>query len=130
MGTALGNQMEYEFAQFPAHALPVRVSSTPRKLGPIRSESDAVPSRNRFILDEDQCPSPARPEPPQHHPEQILRSCEPRLRIPLFQNGGCCREAGFSNSRSRRERKMPIAKAATRFSKRNMRPILGCERPN
>jgi hypothetical protein len=46
-----------------------------------------MPSDNGLRLDKNQGPFPSRPKPPEHHPEQFVRSGKPRLRMLLFQNG-------------------------------------------
>ena len=45
-----------------------------------------VPANDCLWLDEDQRVPPFRPEPPQDHPEQLVRSRDQRVRIPLLQN--------------------------------------------
>jgi hypothetical protein len=59
----------------------------PREPHQIQFESRAMPADDGLRLNKDQCLLPPRPKPPQHHPEQFVRSGKPRLRMPLFQNG-------------------------------------------
>src|SRR5271156_539092 len=71
-GLILGHEAEDEFAEFNADALPAGANSMPREPGPIESEAGAVPSHNRFRLNENQCLLPGRPEPAQYHPEKSV----------------------------------------------------------
>jgi len=45
-----------------------------------------MPSDDRLWLHEDQCLLPTRPDTPQDHPEQLIWSFEPRLRMSLPQD--------------------------------------------
>jgi hypothetical protein len=45
-----------------------------------------MPANDRLWLNEDQCPFPASPQPPQHHPEQFVGSSKSWLRMHLFEN--------------------------------------------
>ena len=43
--------------------------------------------RGRSVrLNEDQCPTPASPQPPQHHPQQFVSSSKSRPRMLPFEN--------------------------------------------
>ena len=85
-GPVLGNHAKDEFLQFPADAFSSCAVPMPRKPRPKQLESSPVRATDSLRLDEDQCPFPSRPEPPQHHPEQFVRSKNPRLRMPPLQN--------------------------------------------
>jgi hypothetical protein len=85
-GRVIGDHTEDEFTQLLANAFSSRESPMPREPRPIQLEPCPVPANDSLRLDEDQRPLPSRPEPPQHHPEQFVRSSEPRLRVPSFQD--------------------------------------------
>jgi len=68
-------------SKFSSRAVPV-----PREPRPVRFEPGSMPANHGFRLYEDQHTLPTRPESPQHHPEQLVRTCKPRLRSPRFQN--------------------------------------------
>src|SRR5580658_7502518 len=58
----------------------------PREPGPIRFKSGTMPANDCLWLDENQRLLPSRPEPPQHHLEQSVRSGQSRLRTSLPQD--------------------------------------------
>jgi hypothetical protein len=60
---ALGDDKEYEFAQFPTDALSSHTVSIPRKPRPVELESGPMPADDCFRLDENQCTLPSWPEP-------------------------------------------------------------------
>jgi len=82
----LGNHAEDEFAQFFGNAFSSCAFPMPRKPRPIQLEPSSVPANHSLRLYENQHTLPSRPEPPQCHPEQLVRTCIPRLRTPRFQN--------------------------------------------
>jgi hypothetical protein len=45
-----------------------------------------MPANDGIRLDENQCPLPSRPEAPQDHPKQFVRSGKSRLGMPLLQD--------------------------------------------
>jgi hypothetical protein len=85
-GRVLGNHAENETAQFPVDTPSSHTDSMSRKPSPIQLEPCSVPANNGFRLDQDQHPLPFRPEPPQDHSKQFVRSGKPWLRMLLFQN--------------------------------------------
>jgi hypothetical protein len=82
----LGNHAEDEFAQFPADAPSSCPNLMPREPRPISLEPCSMPAHNSFRLDENQRLLPATPNPPQHHPKQLVRTGESRLRMPSPQD--------------------------------------------
>ena len=86
-GRVLGDPAEDEFAQSHADALSSHTVSIPRKPRPVEIESRPMPANDGLRLDENQRLLPPRPKPPQDHPKLFVGSGEPRLRVPLFQNG-------------------------------------------
>jgi hypothetical protein len=46
-----------------------------------------MPANNCLWLHENQCSLPTRPEPSQHHPEQLVSNPKPGLWMPPFQRG-------------------------------------------
>src|ERR1039458_7609748 len=82
----VGNHPEDEFTQFPVDAFPSHTLSMPREPRPIELEPCPMPANDRLWLNEDQCPFPVNPQPPQHHPEQFVGSSKSRLRMHLFEN--------------------------------------------
>jgi hypothetical protein len=82
----LSDHAKDEFAQFPADAFPSHALSMPREPRPIQLEPCPMPADDSLRLNEDQCPYPAIPQLPQHHPEQFVRNSKSRLRILLFEN--------------------------------------------
>ena len=85
-GGVLVDHTEDQFTQFPVHALSSRTNPMPRKPFPIHLESGLVPSHYGLRLDNNQRLLPSRPEPPQHNPEEPIRSSKSRLRTPLPQD--------------------------------------------
>jgi hypothetical protein len=86
-GWVFRNHANNELAQFPANTSSSSPVSMPRDPRPIQLEPCSMPTNNGFRLDEDQCPLPSWPEPPQHHPEQSVRTCKLRPRVPTCQDG-------------------------------------------
>jgi len=86
-GGIFGNHAIDEFAQFFDDAFSSCAIPMPREPRPIQFEPRMMPANNGLRLDEDQCPLPSGPEPPQYHLEQFVRSSKSRLRTLLFQNG-------------------------------------------
>jgi hypothetical protein len=85
-GRVLSDDAEDELAKFRADTLPAWAHTMPRKPGPIRFESGAVPSHNGLRLDENQCLPPSRPESSKHHPEQSVGDSKLRLRMSFTQD--------------------------------------------
>ncbi len=85
-GWILGDHGEDKFTQFFADALSFHAIPAPREPRPIQLESCLVPAHDGLWMDENQCPLPSRPKPPQDDPKQFVRSGKPRLRMFLFQN--------------------------------------------
>jgi len=83
----VGDHTEDQLAQFLSHALSSHAVPMPREPRPVEPEPRPVPANDRFRLDEDQGLFPIRPELPQDHPEHLVRSGKPRLKVLLFQNG-------------------------------------------
>jgi len=86
-GGVVDDHAENEFAQFLADALSSRTVPMPRKPRPVELEPRPVPANNGLRLNEDQCPLPSRPQPPQDYPEKLVGYSKSRQRVPLFQNG-------------------------------------------
>jgi hypothetical protein len=82
----LRDHVKDQFAQFPAYAPSSHADPMPREPRPIQLETRPMPSNNGLRLDEDQSPLPSRPEPPQDHPEQLVRNQKSRLWAPSFQD--------------------------------------------
>ena len=82
----LGDHAENDLSQFPAHTLSSCSAPASRKPRPIQLEALAMPANNCLRLNEDQCPTPASPQPPQHHPEQFVSSSKSRPRMLPFEN--------------------------------------------
>ena len=82
----LCNHAEDDFSQVLADASSTHAGSMPREPRPIQLGPCTVPANNGLRLDEDQCPLPSRPEPPQDQPEQLVGHGKSRLRVPPFQN--------------------------------------------
>ena len=122
-GRVLGNLAEDEFPQLDADAFPARINLMPRKPRPIQLEPSPVPANDGFGFDENQGLLPSRPEPPQHHPKQSLRSSQSRLRTPLLESGESLRKAKFSECSSRRERKKPVGRVDRSPSREGTRPV-------
>jgi hypothetical protein len=57
----------------------------PRDPLPVQLETGAMPANNCLWLHENQCSLPTRPEPSQHHPEQLVSNPKPGLWMPPFQ---------------------------------------------
>jgi len=79
-GWILGDHAKDEFVQLCADTLPASMSSMPREPSPIGFEASSVPANDGFGLDENQGLFPSRPDSPQHHLEQSIRSGKARLR--------------------------------------------------
>ena len=65
----------------------LRAVPMPREPRPIQLESGPMPADDGLRLDENQCPPPFRPEPPQDRPKHLVMSCNSRLRVPAFRDG-------------------------------------------
>jgi hypothetical protein len=85
-GGILCNHAEDEVVQLLADASSSHTGPMPREPRPIQLELHLMPANDSLRLDEDQCPPPSRPEPPQYHPEQFVGSGKSRPRMSLFQN--------------------------------------------
>jgi len=82
----LGDHAENDLSQFSAHTLSSCSAPASRKPRPIQLEALAMPANNCLRLNEDQCPTPASPQPPQHHPQQFVSSSKSRPRMLPFEN--------------------------------------------
>ena len=85
-GAVLRDHAENDLPQFRADTLSSRSGPVSRNPRPIQPETLAVPADNGLRLDEDQRLLPANPQPPQHHPEQLVASNKPGLRMLPFEN--------------------------------------------
>ena len=85
-GWVLGDHAEDKFTQLPADAFSSPAGPMPREPRPVQLESRPVPTNDGLWLDKGQHPLPSGPEPPQHHPEQLVRNCKSRLWVPLLQD--------------------------------------------
>ena len=85
-GGIFGNHAEDEVAQFPANAFSAHAGAMSREPRPIQLEACPVPTNHGLRLNEEQCPLPPRPEPPQNPPEQFAGHSKSWLGVPLFQD--------------------------------------------
>jgi hypothetical protein len=72
-GGVLGNHTEDQLTQFLARRLPTETASFPGDPFPVQLESGAMPTDNRFGLNDKKSPLPSRPESAQGDPEQLVR---------------------------------------------------------
>src|ERR1022692_4720386 len=86
-GWILRYHAEDEFTQFLAHASSTNCNAMPRNPLPVHLKSGAVPANDRLGLHENQGLLPAWPKAAQENPKEPVRSLEPRLWMPLLQNG-------------------------------------------
>lgn len=86
-GGIFGDHAEDQFAQFPADASSSCSNPMPREPFPIQLESGPTPANNSLRLNEKQRTHPARPEPSQDHPEQLIGRRKPRLWMISLQDG-------------------------------------------
>jgi hypothetical protein len=63
-----------------------RASFMPRAPCPIQLETGSMPTNDCVRLDDDKRALPPRPEPPQHHPKDPIRSSKPWLTAPSLQD--------------------------------------------
>jgi len=84
-GRVLGHHAEDQIPQLFACRPPSCAPSPSRDPCPIALEPSPVPANNLFGLDDDERPLPARPEPPEYHPEEAIRQSKPWLRVPYLQ---------------------------------------------
>jgi hypothetical protein len=85
-GRVLGNYAKDQFAQFSAGGFSPWLASMSRNPRPIQLDPSPMPTDDSLWLNENQCPPPASPEPPQHHPEQLVRRSKLRRRMLLSEN--------------------------------------------
>jgi len=72
-GGVLGNHTEDQLTQFLARRLPTQTASFAGDAFPVQLESGAMPTDNRFGLNDEKSPLPSRPESAQGDPEQLVR---------------------------------------------------------
>jgi hypothetical protein len=94
-----------------------------RKPFPIHLESGLVPSHNGLRLDKNQRLLPSRPEPPQHNPEEPIRSSKSRLRTSLPQDRKLLPERQVFQQQVAARAKNREAKTGNSLNMRSMRPV-------
>jgi len=97
----LGNHTTDEFAQLEVNTFSSGRSLMSREPRPIQLEHGPVPANDGFGLYKNQRLLPSTPDPPQHRPEQSIRSGE-----------------------SRREQKKQIGQVDSSLGRASMKPVL------
>jgi hypothetical protein len=123
-GWVFGHHTEDKFAQLFADWPPARTCPMPREPVPVQLESRSVPTDDCLRLHENQSLLPPRPQPPQHHPEQLVNACEPGSRPPpLIQDSKLLSKSQVFKEKIASRSEEPDNQKRQNLSRRSMRQL-------